>query len=182
MSDTAPLPDTPAAAGSQPETGSQPEAGARPTADVVVFPATAALEAKRPTHDGLIWPIPRPEMQTAARVIERMAEDAAALVREHGDIEPIAEAHFVALGWLPGQVRLYGASAIRRMRSAARATFDRMAAGLHDQGEAFSSPSPLAGRGEAPGLDPGGRGEGSHRTQSMAFDPARNADNANEVA
>lgn len=140
MSDTAPLSDTPSEAVAAPR-----------TADVVIFPATGALEARRLTQDGQIWPIPRPEMQTAARIIERMAEDAAALVREHGDIEPIAEAHFVALGWLPGQVRLYGASAIRRMTGAAR-----RAAGLHDQGE-------LA-EGEP------------------AFDTARNAENANEVA
>lgn len=126
------------------------------TAAIVPFPATAALQAKRLTQDGPIWPVPRPDMRAGARIIERMAEDAASLVREHGDIEPIAEAHFIALGWLPSQVRLYGESAMRRMRDAARRK-----AGLHDQGE--------TARGEdAPG--------------AAAFDAARNADNANEVA
>jgi hypothetical protein len=70
----------------------------------------AHLEAKRETQDGLIWPFARREMRSARRIRERIAEDAARLVRSGETC--ITTGDFLRIGWLRGQLETHGREAL----------------------------------------------------------------------
>ena len=77
-------------------------------------PGTRAYlsEAKRATHDGQIWPVDRPRMADANQIANRMAEDAAGLIRERGADAVITIDDFLVQGWTIDQVCRVGSAAI----------------------------------------------------------------------
>jgi hypothetical protein len=83
-------------------------------------------EARRPSPNGTFWPIERERMLDRACIIERMAEDLAALRRERGEFQPVGTPDLEEIGWTRPHVTLFfwlAADLLRKQEEAAhRAT------------------------------------------------------------
>jgi hypothetical protein len=73
-------------------------------------------EDRRATQDGYIWPVPRFEMIDHACITRRMAEDLAALRREHGEDAIIGTPELEEIGWTRPHVTLFFEKAVRLLR------------------------------------------------------------------
>lgn len=68
----------------------------------------AIFDRKFITHDGAIWPVPRPAMKTPAACVERMAEDMPGILRFDDGIQPrIDRGDLRALGWTSRQIETH---------------------------------------------------------------------------
>lgn len=78
---------------------------------LVARDASASPEAKKVTHDGAIWPVPRRDMTDSRFIAERMAEDLITLARRSA-AGVAGEADLAERGWLRPQIEAHGATAI----------------------------------------------------------------------
>ena len=75
-------------------------------------------ETERSPSDGRrVWPTDRQHMADANLITKRMAEDAAALVRERGVDAVITVDDFLEQGWTFDHVRRFGDSAISLLQA-----------------------------------------------------------------
>lgn len=69
-------------------------------------------EARRPTHDGYIWPTLRHAMTDGTQILDRMAGEARALLDARGADADINESDFYLAGWERQQIEAYGPRAV----------------------------------------------------------------------
>jgi hypothetical protein len=87
------------------------------------------IEARRPSQDGYIWPLPRHQMVDPHCIIERMAEDAKSAQREAGEFEPVTTVHLEEAGWPREYVTMFFEPALRLLRKQAHAAAEAASRG-----------------------------------------------------